>query len=130
MKQRKPRNWAANQSIRFTGPGSAECIHFVRDEAKITPNPDFLANAKIYVFPILYLFGPLRKQCLKSLHRDLRNYDLNGETTTHILGLFEYTYKDTGRQERVDLTLLKFWSFSMSHVRCEHSWGIRDFGIY
>lgn len=74
-------------------------LKFVGDEATISSHPDLLAHAKIYVFATRYLVDPLRKQCLKSLHRDLCNFPLNGRTMTHILDLLEYTYEQTGRQE-------------------------------
>ena len=82
------RRWSRFRGLRFVG-----------DEATISPYPDLLAHAKIYVFATRYLVDPLREQCLKSLHRDLCNFALNGQTMTHILDLLVYTYEQTGRQE-------------------------------
>jgi hypothetical protein len=82
------RGWSHFRGLRFAG-----------DEATISPSPDLLAHAKIYVFATLYLVDALREQCLKSLHRDLSNLTLNGRTITNVLDLLEYTYDHTGRQE-------------------------------
>jgi hypothetical protein len=82
------RRWSQFRHLRFFG-----------DEAKISPQPDLLAHAKLYVFATRYLIDPLREQCLKSLHRDLCNYSLNRQSMAHILDLLEYTYEQTGRQE-------------------------------
>jgi hypothetical protein len=69
------------------------------DEATVSPSPGLLAHAKLYMFTTRYLIDPLREQCWKSLHRDLRNFSLNGQNMAHILDLLEYTYEPTGKQD-------------------------------
>jgi hypothetical protein len=80
--------WSKFRGLRFTG-----------DEATISPNPDLLAHAKIYIFATRYLVDTLREQSLKSLHRDLSGLSLSGQTIPYFLDLLEYTYEQTGRQE-------------------------------
>jgi hypothetical protein len=82
------RRWGQFRRLRLFG-----------DEAIICPHPDLLAHAKLYVFATRYRINPLREQCLKSLHCDLCNFSLNGQSMAHILDLLEYTYEQTDRQE-------------------------------
>jgi hypothetical protein len=74
-------------------------LQFVGDGASQSPNPDLLAHAKIYVFATRYLVDPLRKQFLKSLHRDLCGFSLDSHDVSQIFDLLAYTYEVTGRQE-------------------------------
>lgn len=82
------RLWNEFRSLRF------DCA-----PASFSQNPDILFHAKLYVFATRYLIEPLRQQSLKSLHRDLCNFSLNRENTSHILGLLDFTYAHTGRGE-------------------------------
>lgn len=67
--------------------------HFIGDEASISSITDLVFLGKLYVFANRYLVDSLRRQCLKSLHRDLCEFSLNKRNVSHILGLLEYTSK-------------------------------------
>ena len=73
------------------------CV-FLEMWPQFLPTPTFLLMQS-YVFATRYLIDPLREQCLKSLHRDLCNFSLNGQSMAYILDLLEYTYEQRGRQE-------------------------------
>lgn len=90
---------------------------FFRDEATISPQPDLLAHAKLYVFATRYLIDPLREQCLKSLHRELCNFSPSGQSMVYILDLLEYTYEQTGRQEPNRSYSLKM--LVIDYISCE-----------
>lgn len=85
--------------------------------ATVSPNPDFLAHAKIYVFATRYLIDKLRMQALGSLHRDLRNFKLSNKNAKRILDLLEYTYKSTGREEPGGKSQLR--DLVIHYVACE-----------
>ncbi|KAL1855086.1 hypothetical protein Plec18167_002070 [Paecilomyces lecythidis] len=72
---------------------------FQANAALLSPNPDIIFHAKLCVFATKYLVEPLRQQCLRSLHRDLSNFSLNGDNVSIILDLLEFTYTNTGRYE-------------------------------
>jgi hypothetical protein len=76
-----------------------ETLKFPGGEAVKAQNPDLLAHAKIYIFATRYLVDSLREQSLKSLHRDLCDFNLSTQNMSHFLDLLQYTFEHTGRQE-------------------------------
>lgn len=59
-----------------------------------SPKPDLLAHAKIYLLADKYFVDSLKDQSLKSLHRDLCNFDINHQTAGEILDLINYCYNN------------------------------------
>jgi hypothetical protein len=92
-------------------------LKFRSDPASPSLDPDILFHAKLYVFATKYLIEPLRKQCLKSIHRDLCNFSLNRESTSVILDLLDYTYVHTGRGEPGGKSLLR--DLVIHYAACE-----------
>ncbi|OJD12015.1 hypothetical protein AJ78_07332 [Emergomyces pasteurianus Ep9510] len=92
-------------------------LGFMGQSASISTNPDLIFHAKLYVFATTYLIDSLRKQCLKSLHRDLCSFSLNRETTPQILNLLTFTYENTGRNEPYEGSLLR--NLVIHYVACK-----------
>jgi hypothetical protein len=90
---------------------------FRGNPASSSSDPDILFHAKLYVFATKYLIIPLRKQCLKSIHRDLCNFSLNRGSTSVILELLNFTYMHTGRGEPGGKSLLR--DLVIHYAACE-----------
>jgi hypothetical protein len=96
------RRWAQFKSIRFT-----------EKAALPSSNPDFLTHAKVYVFGTRYLIDSLREKALKSLHRDLCEFQFGSQTVSRILDQLEYAFQNTGRQEPD-----RYYSLRMMVIEC------------
>ncbi|EAW20705.1 uncharacterized protein NFIA_112290 [Aspergillus fischeri NRRL 181] len=92
-------------------------LKFRSEPASSSSDPDILFHAKLYVFATKYLIKPLRKQCLKSIHRDLCDFSLNRESTSVILDLLDFTYMHTGRGEPGGKSLLR--DLVIHYAACE-----------
>ncbi|KAF4217510.1 hypothetical protein CNMCM6457_004444 [Aspergillus fumigatiaffinis] len=92
-------------------------LKFGSEPAASSSDPDILFHAKLYVFATKYLIIPLRKQCLKSIHRDLCNFSLNRGSTSVIFELLNFTYMHTGRGEPGGKSLLR--DLVIHYAACE-----------
>lgn len=90
---------------------------FNSEPASVSPNPDILFHAKLYIFATKYLIEPLRQQCLASMHRDLKRFSLNRENIYLIFDLVDFVYTHTGRAEAGGKSLLR--DLVIHYVACE-----------
>lgn len=67
--------------------------------AKLSPDPEILFHANVYIFATMYLIEPLRQQSLATLHHDLCAYPLHKGNSQIILDLLDFVYANTGRAE-------------------------------
>jgi hypothetical protein len=129
-KNKKKKAWAYEESYESSPPAQINIIYpyellwerfrslkFSSEPASVSPNPDVLFHAKLYVFATKYLIEPLRQQCLASMHRDLRSFSLNRENRSLILDLLDFTYTHTGRAEAGGKSSLR--DLVIHYVACE-----------